>query len=267
MTVLEEIVQKKKEAVARAKDFMPEAQLRRMAAERVIYFDFESAVTRQTDGPVRIIAEIKHASPSKGVLTDDFEPVAIGSAYQEAGVDAISVLTEEDYFKGKLGYIDRLRQADVKLPILRKDFIFDSYQVVESAAAGADALLLIVAILDKAALTDLCEAAVELGLAPVVEVFNEKELELALDLRYGAIQINNRDLRDFKVRIENTETLMQSIPAKISRPIISASGFFKRADVERVERAGVDAVLVGESLMRQPDSAAVANKVRELRGS
>lgn len=267
MNILEEIVQKKKEALDRARTQVLEATLQAQATDRVIYYDFESIIARNQDDPIKIIAEIKQASPSRGVICRNFDLTGIGSAYQEAGVDAISVLTEEDYFKGDLKFIDQLRQADIKLPILRKDFIFDSYQVIESAAAGADALLFIVAILEQTRLAELCEEAASLHLLPVVEVFNESELETALGLKRGAIQINNRNLKDFTVDLTNTERLMKLVPADFRRPVISASGFFNRDDAVRAEKAGSDAILVGESLMRQPDNAAITNHVRELRGA
>jgi len=266
MTILEEIVQAKKEAVALAKERVPLEKLNEQVSERVIYYDFGSSVSRKHDAPIRLIAEIKHASPSKGIISENFDPVLIGASYLEAGVDAISVLTEEDYFKGDLAYIDQIRRAGVELPILRKDFMFDSYQITECVAAGADAALLIVAILDKSQLNDLSQEAAERCLFPVVEVFNESELETALNLKQGAIQINNRNLRDFTVDIENTERLMKMIPGDFKRPVISASGFLGRADVERAEKTGADAVLVGESLMRLPDTTAIVNHVKELRG-
>jgi len=240
MTILDEIVQKKKEALEHTKTEVPEAQLHEIALDRVIYYDFKSAISHANSTNCKIIAEIKHASPSKGVLTEDFDPVAIAQCYQEAGADAISVLTEENYFRGDLGFIEQIREAGVKLPILRKDFIFDSYQIVESAAAGADAVLLIAAIVDKATLADLCTAADWFGLMPVIEVFDEEELRRVLNLKQGAIHIG--------------------------RPVISASGFAGRDEVERVEKAGADAILVGESLMRLPNPAEVAGKVKELKG-
>ena len=266
MTILEQIVQAKKESLARAKKETPVEKLGEKIDARVIYYDFGSAITRKQDGPVRLISEIKHASPSKGIISENFDPVLIGAAYLKADVDAISVLTEEDYFKGKLDYIGQIRQSGVNLPILRKDFIFDSYQIDESVAGGADAVLLIVAILEKAQLRDLCEEVDRKCLFPVVEVFNESELKIALSLKHGAVQINNRNLKDFSVDVENTERLMKLVPADFKRPVISASGFSSREDVQRAEKAGVDAILVGESLMRQPDAAAIISYVKTLRG-
>jgi indole-3-glycerol phosphate synthase len=266
MTILEEIIEAKKESLARAKKQIPVEKLGEQICERVIYYDFSSAITRKQDGPVRLISEIKHASPSKGIISQNFDPVLIGAAYLEADVDAISVLTEEEYFKGNLDYIDQIRQAGVTLPILRKDFIFDSYQIDESVASGADAILLIVASLDKVQLRDLSEEAVGKCLFPVVEVFNESELKTALSLKHGAVQINNRNLKDFTIDIENTEKLIKMVPPDFKRPVISASGFSSRQDVQRAEQAGVDAILVGESLMRQPDTASIISHVKTLRG-
>ena len=266
MTILDEIVQAKQESLASAKKHLPAEKLAEQIAQRVIYYDFKSAITRKQDGPVRLISEIKHASPSKGVISENFDPVLIGASYIEADVDAISVLTEEDYFKGNLDYIDQIQRAGVNLPILRKDFIFDSYQVDESIAGGADAVLLIVAILDKVQLRDLCDEIAGKCSFPVVEVFNESELKIALSLKHGAVQINNRNLKDFTVDVENTERLMELVPDGFKRPVISASGFSSREDVQRAEKAGVDAILVGESLMRQPDTASIVSHVKTLRG-
>lgn len=208
-------------------------------------------------GKIQLIAELKKASPSKGVIRKDFNPVELAKVCVEAGASALSVLTEEKFFQGKLEYIPDVR-AVVNVPILRKDFIIDEYQILESRAYGADAILLLACILKPKILRSFLDLAHSLGLEVIVEVHSEDELDF--DARI--IGINNRDLKTFKVDIKNTERLISRIPK--DKLIISESGIFTRQDVEYLQGLGVDAVLVGEAIMSARD---VGAKVRELCGS
>lgn len=218
------------------------------------------STSRTPTTAVKLIAEIKKASPSKGLIRLDFDPIAIGRAYEEAGASAISVLTDEKYFQGRLEYLTAVRKA-VSLPLLRKDFIIDTYQVYESRAANADAILLIVAALSKSQLLELMALASNLGMASLVEAHSAKELEVAIESGAEIIGINNRNLQTFETKLETTIELAQSVPG--DRILVSESGIFTRADVERLMEAGVDAILVGESLMRESDPRM---KVKELLG-
>jgi len=209
---------------------------------------------------IRLIAEVKKASPSRGLIRADFDPAEIAAAYEEVGASAISVLTDEKYFQGRLEYLEAVHRA-VSLPVLQKDFIIDPYQVYEARAALADAILLIVAALCREELTEFMALAEELGMASLVEVHTSEELDVALEIGARIIGINNRDLRTFETKLDTTLGLAPRVPA--DRILVSESGIFTRADVERLMGAGVDAILVGESLMREPDPG---TKVRELLG-
>ncbi|MCL6520403.1 MAG: indole-3-glycerol phosphate synthase TrpC [Armatimonadetes bacterium] len=227
--------------------------------------DFRAALAVQKSsagrGPsliIRLIAEVKKASPSKGLIRSDFDPVAIARAYEEAGASAISVLTDEKYFQGRLEYLTAVRNA-VNLPVLRKDFIIDAFQVYEARMAQADAILLIMAALSKSQLAELMALASDLGMACLVEVHTAEELEVALESGAEIIGINNRNLQTFETKLETTVELAKMVPG--DRILVSESGIFTRLDVERLMEAGVDAILVGESLMREPDPRV---KVREL---
>jgi indole-3-glycerol phosphate synthase len=200
-----------------------------------------------------VIAEVKKASPSKGVIRADFDPVAIARRYAACGAAAISVLTEERYFQGSPGHLEAIRAA-VDVPLLRKDFIVDPYQVEESRAWGADALLLIVAALDDAALRELHAAALELGLDVLVEAHTADEVDRAAAAGATLIGINNRDLRTFVTTLETAERLSERLPAGALG--VAESGIETPADVARLRRAGYEVFLVGESLMRQPDPGA-----------
>ncbi len=208
---------------------------------------------------ISLIAEVKKASPSKGVIRADFHPAEIARAYESAGASAISVLTDEPYFQGKLAYLDEVRGA-VGLPLLRKDFIIHPAQIVE-AVGRADAVLLIVAALQPAELRDFLALAAACGLDTLVEVHDAAELDIALESGAPVIGINNRDLRTFVVDVETTLRLLPNIPD--DRIVVSESGISTHAQVQRLEEAGVDAILVGEALMANPDIAA---KTRELLG-
>jgi indole-3-glycerol phosphate synthase len=207
-----------------------------------------------TDERLGIIAEVKKASPSKGVIRSDFDPETIARSYEYAGADCISVLTDEKYFQGSLQYLIRVRET-VGLPVLRKDFIIDILQVEETAACGADAMLLIAAALDDVQLRDLYQAAGELGVQTLIEIHNHRELERVMQCEPVLIGINNRDLETFKTDITVTLELIKAIPRKI--PVVSESGIHSPEQAQELRRAGVSALLVGESLMRRDDPASL----------
>jgi indole-3-glycerol phosphate synthase len=258
MSILTDIVRHKRQELASLKLGRPRAALEAMCKDVAPPRDFEGALTPGT-ASVRLIAEVKKASPSRGVLAADLDPVALAATYARHGADAISVLTDAKYFQGSLEVLQRVR-ATVDVPLLRKDFTIDEYQLWEARAAGADAVLLIVSILEPPLLRDLAAAAKGLGLASLVECHTEAELEIALAAGSRIIGINNRDLSTFETRIETTLALAPKIPP--GPVVVSESGFFTGADVRRVVDAGAHAVLVGEGLVRAAD---VAAKIRELK--
>ena len=212
---------------------------------------------------LKIIAEVKKASPSKGIICRDFDPIRIARIYADGGASAISVLTDEKFFSGSLAYLKTIKKAlgDACPPLLRKDFIIDTYQVYEARAGGADALLLITTVLDKSTLKDLLDLSHELGMECLVETHNEKEIELALSVGAGIIGINNRDLATFKVDIQTTGKLRSLIPP--GRLVVSESGIKNRDDIRKMKEWDVNAVLVGEALVSSPDISA---SMRELIG-
>lgn len=213
---------------------------------------------------MRIIAEVKKASPSKGVIREDFDPVSIARAYQSGGAVALSVLTDEPFFQGRLEYLEAIRR-EVSLPLLRKDFVLDPYQVWEARAAGADAILLILAAVpDDRLLARLAEEAGGLGMEVLWEVHDPGDLRRVLPLEPRMLGINNRDLRTFQVTLETTRALLDGIPGEVVT--ISESGLFYRADLEKVRAWGVDAFLIGESLMRAPDPGAALKSLVEPGG-
>jgi indole-3-glycerol phosphate synthase len=257
MTILDDIVRHKREELAERVRTRPRSLLERACRDAPAARDFEAAL-RPTPGGVRLVAEVKKASPSRGVLASSFDPVGLARTYAAYGAAAISVLTDEKYFQGSLDLLAAIRAA-VDVPLLRKDFVLEEYQVWESRAAGADAVLLIAAILEPAALRDLLHAAKGLGLGALVEVHTARELGVALEIGARVVGINNRDLRTFTTQIETTLALLPLIPP--GPIVVSESGFFTGEDVRRVVAAGAHAVLVGEGLVRAAD---VAAKVREL---
>ena len=209
---------------------------------------------------IKIIAEVKKASPSKGVIRDDFNPVEIAMIYETNGAAAISVLTEERYFQGRIDYLKEIKDA-VSLPLLRKDFIFDEYQIYESRAAGADALLLIARVLEKKEIERFLDLSHDLGMSCLVEVHDEEELEKVLSTKAKLIGINNRDLKTFKTDIKTTLNLAIKIPK--DRIVVSESGINSYNDVDLLKRKGIHVFLVGESLMREKD---IGKKLKELLG-
>jgi len=255
-TILDKIVAVKREEIAQAKAAVSESALAEQAAAAPAPRDFYGALADHPE--IRLIAEVKKASPSKGVIRADFHPVEIAQTYQSHGAACISVLTDRPHFQGSLDYLTQVRRA-VDLPVLRKDFIIDPYQVVEARAAGADAVLLIAECLDDAPLKDLHDAIVELGMTPLVELFEPSNLPRVLDIGARLIGINNRDLRTFKTDLGHTLRLCQQIPD--DRTVVGESGIRTRKDVEQLEAAGVGAMLVGESLMANPDIGAAVDEL------
>jgi indole-3-glycerol phosphate synthase len=254
MKILETIVARKKQEVAQLK------------AEGVTGPDlpvgpprgFMRALLQPSD--IAVIAEVKKASPSKGVICPDFDPAAIAASYEEGGAEAISVLTDEMFFQGTLDYIPLVRQT-VKLPVIRKDFIIHELQISQAGNYGADAILLIAAILDQEQIRDYLQMSAELLLDVLVEVHDEKELEKSLAAGSRLIGVNNRDLRDFTVDLNTTIRLRKEIPAAI--PVVSESGIKDHEDMKMLQENGVKAALIGETLMRSSDRAAA---IRQLRG-
>jgi len=247
-TILDNIIATKRIEIEEAKAAVPEGALRERLAAAPPARDFFGALTGSP--PIRLIAEVKKASPSKGVISPDFDPVEIAKTYEAHGASCLSVLTDQRYFQGSLDYLRAVRAA-VALPVLRKDFVLDTYQVLEARAAGADAVLLIAECLDDASLHLLHDAIVELGMTPLVELYEHHHLSRVLHAGARLIGVNNRDLRTFEVDLENTIRLRREIPADLL--VVGESGIATRADVVRLQEAGVNAMLVGESLMRDAD--------------
>jgi indole-3-glycerol phosphate synthase len=257
-TILDRIVATTRQEIAACRARVPAAELERRLAAAPPVRDFRAALER---GPgVGVIAEVKKASPSAGVLREDFDPVAIARAYAENGAAALSVLTDEPYFQGHLSYLTAVRGA-VRPPVLRKDFVLDRYQVLEARAAGADAVLLIAEILGERELPALLDDIHALGMQALVELYDRENLPRVIDSGAAVIGVNNRDLRTFVTALDHTLELAPRIPA--DRCLVSESGIRTHADVQRLQAAGVKAVLVGETFMRAPDIGAA---LRDLRG-
>jgi indole-3-glycerol phosphate synthase len=247
-SILDEIVATKQREVAAAKLRMPLEEMEVQAAQAPPVRDFRAALAGP--GPIQLIAEVKKASPSAKVIRADFDPIAIARTYQAHGAACLSVLTDAPYFQGHLSYLARIR-ASVAIPLLRKDFLIDEYQVVEARLAGADAVLLIAEILDDATLARLLERARSLGMAALVEFHDEANLPRVLASGADLVGVNNRDLHRFVTDLDLTLRLRKRIPAHVL--LVSESGIRTRADVEQLEAAGVSAILVGETLMRADD--------------
>jgi indole-3-glycerol phosphate synthase len=249
--ILQKIVAVKHDEVAAARKRVPLEAMRADAESRVLTRDFVGAMRRKIDaGGSAVIAEIKKASPSKGVLRADFVPADIAQSYAENGAACLSVLTDRQFFQGQPDYLKQAR-ASCDLPVLRKDFVVDAYQVYESRVMGADCILLIAACLDDAQMAELEAIAQGLDMAVLVEVHDEPELERALRLKTPLVGINNRNLRSFEVSLDNTLSLLPRVPA--GRLLVTESGIRTSADVQTLRQAGVHAFLIGEAFMRAGD--------------
>jgi indole-3-glycerol phosphate synthase len=253
--ILDKIIVEKRQEAEQKKRSLPVTALKKVISQRKVPLDFASALSGDS---IKLIAEVKKASPSKGVLCPDFNPVALAQTYAQGGAAAISVLTEVNHFQGSIDYLVAIRE-EVSLPLLRKDFIFDPYQIYESAASGADALLLIAAILSQKQLGELLALSRDLSLSCLVEVHNENEVTKALLAGAEIIGINNRDLNTFTVDIETTRRLRPLIPE--GRIVVSESGIRSRDDIKKMKEWGVNAVLVGEALVTASNISA---KMEEL---
>ena len=257
-TILDRIVAQKRIEVEAARRQAPPEELSKRLAEAPPVRDFAAALLRGAG--VGVIAEVKKASPSAGVLREDFDPVAIARAYQAGGADALSVLTDEPFFQGSLAYLTAIRRA-VDVPLLRKDFIIDEYQVLEARVAGADAVLLIAELLDDEQLPTLIAAIHSARMQALVEVYEPANLTRLLETDAILVGVNNRDLRTFETDLEHTIRLAPLVPA--DRILVSESGIRTADDIARLRSVGVRAVLIGETFMRSGD---VSAKLRELRG-
>jgi len=254
MSILDDIIASKRREIEAAKRARPERDVRGEAEACPPPRNFFAALA--APGPIKLIAEVKKASPSAGVIRDDFDPVAIGKTYERHGASCLSVLTDAPYFQGRLDDLRDVRAA-VRIPCLRKDFILDKYQLYEARSVGADAVLLIAECLDDCNLRALFNETVALGMTPLVELYEAENLQRVFDAGATLIGVNNRDLRTFKTDLERTLRLRERIPDECV--LVAESGIRTRADVERLEAAGVDAILVGESLMREWDIGAAVD--------
>jgi indole-3-glycerol phosphate synthase len=252
VTVLDRIVEDTRDEVSRRREAMPLARLEAAIAERPAGRPFSEALLRPG---ISVIAEHKRRSPSAGLIREGSSVKAVVAAYERGGAAALSILTEPFHFGGALDDLREARAAS-ELPVLRKDFVVDPYQLYESAVAGADAILLIVAALEPDELFELLREARGLDLDALVEVHDERELDVALEVEADVLGMNNRDLTDFSVDIDRTYALLSDVPA--GKTVVSESGYSTRAQLDELERVGVDAVLIGETLMRADDIEAAA---------
>ncbi len=250
-TILQDILNRKAEEVAERKQQRSLGELESIAADIDPTRGFAQALAARIElGQPAVIAEVKKASPSKGVIRADFKPAEIARSYASRGASCLSVLTDEDYFQGSDAYLQQARAA-CELPVIRKDFMIDPYQVIESRALGADCILLIVAALEQEQMLELNAAARQMDLDVLVEVHDEVELARALELDTPLVGVNNRDLRTFQTRLETTLELLDQIPG--DRIVITESGIHVREDVQLMRQHGVHAFLVGEAFMRAPE--------------
>jgi indole-3-glycerol phosphate synthase len=255
-TILDKIVATKRQDVDRAKAQQPLSELRAQLADAPPVRDFFAALA--APGPIKLIAEVKKASPSAGVIRADFDPVEIARTYAAHGATCISVLTDEPYFQGRLEYLSQIRQA-VRVPLLRKDFIIDSYQLFEARVAGADAVLLIAECLDDCNLRKLHNETIELGMTPLVELYEPENLPRVIEAGATLIGVNNRDLKTFNVDLNHAIELRKKVPRDCL--FVAESGIRTHDDVQKLANAGIDAILVGESLMTQPDIGAAVDRL------
>lgn len=264
MMILDQIVASTRARVAREKERHSPEEIQERASSMATEsglpdFPFEKMLRRET---IQFICEVKKASPSKGVIAREFPYLDIAREYEQAGAGAISVLTEPEFFQGSPRYLSEIRET-VKIPLLRKDFIIDAYQIYQARVLGADAVLLICAVLDAETLGRYIRLCGRLGLSALVEAHDERELEKALAAGARIIGVNNRDLRDFTVDIGNSIRLRSCAPDTVA--FVAESGIKSREDIERLEAAGVDGVLIGETLMRSSDKKALLDGLRGIR--
>ncbi|TWU61013.1 Indole-3-glycerol phosphate synthase [Crateriforma conspicua] len=248
MNILETIVARTRETIERDRSKVSESQLRDAIDRQGPCLDFYAALAAGPD--VNLIAEVKRASPSAGMIREDFDPVEIARAYQSGGASCLSVLTDEPFFQGSLDYLHQVADV-VQLPVLRKDFIVDTYQLLQARAAGASCVLLIAECLDPSQLKDLHDHAAELGMHTLIELFDPENVDSVLDTGTKLVGVNNRDLKTFKTDLHHTLRMRQVIPE--DRLLVAESGIRTHDDVQMLGQGGVKAVLVGESLMRQAD--------------
>jgi indole-3-glycerol phosphate synthase len=259
--ILKEICDYKREFVAQAKSTVPEFVLKELIERQKPCRGFaKSLASKVNAGDYGLIAEVKKASPSAGLIRDDFNPAEIAKAYERAGAACISVLTDEKYFQGHNDYLLEVIEA-VSLPVLRKDFMVDMYQITEARALGADCILLIMGALDDGQAADMESYAHELGMDVLVEVHDEEELERALKLKTPLLGVNNRDLKKMKTDIATTERLSALIPADMSKQLVSESGLYTKDDLDRMANAGAKCFLVGQSLMSQKNVELATQKL------
>ena len=257
--ILQRILARKHEEIAARSAQLPRALLETRIAQAPPLRGFADAIaTKIGAGLPAVIAEVKKASPSKGVIRPDFDPAAIARSYEAGGAACLSVLTDVDFFQGDDAYLQQARAA-CSLPVLRKDFVIDPYQVLEARTLGADCILLIVAALDDRRMAELAMLAADLGMDVLVEVHDIDELERALQVPARLLGINNRNLRTFEVSLDTTLALRDAVPR--DRILVTESGISAPADVQRMREAGVDAFLVGETFMRDPDPGAALQRL------
>ncbi len=257
--ILQQIVEHKRTEIAAARRAVPETELLRQIATAPTVRDFVGAL--RAEHPMGLIAEVKKASPSAGLIRDDFDPVAIAQTYAAHGAACVSVLTDERYFQGSLDYLRQIRGA-IDLPVLRKDFILDRYQLLEARAAGADCVLLIAECLDDAELANLYSTATELEMSALVEIYEPENLDRVLRLDPPLLGVNNRNLKTMTTDLGHGINLRRRVPPNVL--MVGESGVHCREDVERLQNAGIHAILVGETLMRADDIGA---KVDDLLGA
>jgi len=249
--ILDKILATKREEIRLTSSYRPIEDLQREVSGAPMVRNFEQAIRNKiANGESAVIAEIKKASPSKGVIREQFDPITIAQTYEQNGAACLSVLTDRDYFMGAAEYLVAARSA-TQLPVLRKDFIVDPYQIFEARCMGADCILLIVAALEQSQMLELERVATQLGMSVLVEAHSQEEFERAIQLETSLIGVNNRDLRTFETSLETTFGLISALPE--NRILITESGIHDRADVALMRERGVFAFLVGEAFMRQPD--------------
>jgi indole-3-glycerol phosphate synthase len=263
MSILDEIFAHKRIEVTARRQKLSVGDLEAVIPDLPTPMDFTAALRRDTDSALRLIAEVKYRSPSKGILCPDFDPLGLARTYAENGAAAISVLTDEKYFGGSLEILQSIANLDLGLPLLRKDFIFDRYQLLEARAAGASAVLLIVAMLEAEQLQDLLAATHDLNLEALIETHTRQEVEQALKVGARVIGVNNRDLHTFNVSLETSLELRPLIPSDIV--MVTESGIHTTEDVARLAVTDVDAMLIGEGLVIAPDVAARVQEFANLK--